>query len=253
MSSSLSASPGGQPSTTQPSAGPWLSPNVVTVKSRPNVSPAMILIADAVSALRSASRILGPNHHKYPVAAALELEPDERQARILRRERLRLIADLDDQHAVGGQMIARAPARIRRVGIEPRRPAGQRQARLVPVLGRQRLDLAAGTYGGLDMITRYRSPGLEIASAIRRGARAPRPHAAPRSRQPPRAPQPRRRWHRRRTARAVVRGRNRDAAAARCRCRARGHRARARTMARNPRSTTSASGERGISTRGYRP
>ncbi len=30
ISPSLSAIPGGQPSTTQPSAGPWLSPQVVT-------------------------------------------------------------------------------------------------------------------------------------------------------------------------------------------------------------------------------
>src|SRR5512142_833755 len=35
MSASESASPGGQPSITQPIAGPWLSPKVVTVNSLP--------------------------------------------------------------------------------------------------------------------------------------------------------------------------------------------------------------------------
>src|SRR6266852_9189181 len=37
MSASLSAMRGGQPSTTQPIAGPWLSPKVVTRNRRPNV------------------------------------------------------------------------------------------------------------------------------------------------------------------------------------------------------------------------
>src|SRR6266704_1017652 len=41
MSDSLSASPGGQPSTTQPMAGPWLSPNDVTQNSLPSVLPDM--------------------------------------------------------------------------------------------------------------------------------------------------------------------------------------------------------------------
>src|SRR5690349_24443386 len=37
MSASLSGMPGGVPSTTQPSAGPWLSPKVVTRKRWPKV------------------------------------------------------------------------------------------------------------------------------------------------------------------------------------------------------------------------
>src|SRR5437588_10948688 len=41
MSASLSTIPGGQPSTTQPIAGPCDSPNVVTVKSVPSVLPDM--------------------------------------------------------------------------------------------------------------------------------------------------------------------------------------------------------------------
>ena len=41
MSASDSVIPGGQPSTTQPIAGPWLSPKDVTVKSLPSVLPDM--------------------------------------------------------------------------------------------------------------------------------------------------------------------------------------------------------------------
>ena len=37
MSASLSARPGGQPSTTAPMAGPWLSPQVVKRKTRPKL------------------------------------------------------------------------------------------------------------------------------------------------------------------------------------------------------------------------
>jgi hypothetical protein len=39
MSASLSASPGGQPSITQPMAGPWLSPKLVTQTAVPKVLP----------------------------------------------------------------------------------------------------------------------------------------------------------------------------------------------------------------------
>ena len=41
MSASDSAMPGGQPSMTQPMAGPWLSPKLVTRKSSPSVEPDM--------------------------------------------------------------------------------------------------------------------------------------------------------------------------------------------------------------------
>jgi hypothetical protein len=39
MSSAVNASPGGQPSTTQPMAGPWDSPKDVTQKEVPIVLP----------------------------------------------------------------------------------------------------------------------------------------------------------------------------------------------------------------------
>jgi hypothetical protein len=41
MSAADSSSPGGQPSTTQPIAGPWLSPNEVTQNNLPSVLPDM--------------------------------------------------------------------------------------------------------------------------------------------------------------------------------------------------------------------
>ena len=37
----MSGSPGGQPSTTPPMAGPWLSPKPVTTKSLPKLLPDM--------------------------------------------------------------------------------------------------------------------------------------------------------------------------------------------------------------------
>ena len=42
-SASLSSSPGGQPSTMHPSAGPWLSPKVVTVNNLPMLLPDMLI------------------------------------------------------------------------------------------------------------------------------------------------------------------------------------------------------------------
>ena len=44
MSASLKASPGRQPSITQPMAGPWDSPKLVTAKRCPNVLPLMTTI-----------------------------------------------------------------------------------------------------------------------------------------------------------------------------------------------------------------
>ncbi len=42
MSASEISRPGGQPSTIAPTAGPWLSPKVVTQKERPIVLPDMV-------------------------------------------------------------------------------------------------------------------------------------------------------------------------------------------------------------------
>src|SRR5262249_8696277 len=53
--------PGGQPSTPPPTAGPWLSPNVVTAKTCPNV--------------------LAPISHPYPVRAAEDCKGDDALSR----------------------------------------------------------------------------------------------------------------------------------------------------------------------------
>src|SRR5271170_6276928 len=60
MSASLSAMRGGQPSTTQPIAGPWLSPKVVTRKECPNVLNDM---AERLgrTAWREATKLKAPN------------------------------------------------------------------------------------------------------------------------------------------------------------------------------------------------
>src|SRR5580700_9920817 len=65
-SASLNAKPGGQPSTTQPSAGPWLSPKLVTVKTLPKLFPATRLL-----------QVRRPQH-EHASAAHGNLRPDER-------------------------------------------------------------------------------------------------------------------------------------------------------------------------------
>src|SRR5439155_4502323 len=69
MSLSASPSPGGQPSTTPPKAGPWLSPNEVTQYSRPKVLPDMKILAE---------NSLGVQHrgHRAPSIDMAEDDPD---------------------------------------------------------------------------------------------------------------------------------------------------------------------------------
>src|SRR5580698_4390615 len=92
-SASDSSMPGGQPSTMQPSAAPWLSPKVVTANNRPSVLP------DNRSTPLKA-QILAPEHEDT-AAAAFETQPDKgglwkRAAQCPLR-----IADLDDQDSAG--------------------------------------------------------------------------------------------------------------------------------------------------------
>src|SRR5690242_6737269 len=70
MSPSAISRPGGQPSTTQPMAGPWLSPKLVTQNSLPSVLPDIVLLPLHQFAAR---------HDEHAVAAVLELRPDHRQ------------------------------------------------------------------------------------------------------------------------------------------------------------------------------
>src|SRR5579871_1432593 len=73
MSASASSMPGGQPSTMQPKAGPWLSPKVVTVKSRPKLLPdtACLLLGCA-----HGCHLFSGEQEDFRLAA-LELEPGE--------------------------------------------------------------------------------------------------------------------------------------------------------------------------------
>src|SRR6185503_12010081 len=97
MSSSESARPGGHPSTMQPSAGPWLSPNVVTVNNLP------IELPDIFFCLGQ----LLTRQQKHASSAALEIEPGERHAWIRAPERALRIPDLDHQHAARSQVPCR--------------------------------------------------------------------------------------------------------------------------------------------------
>src|SRR6185436_11454509 len=125
MSASVNARPGGQPSTTQPIAGPWLSPKVVTVNSRPYVSPAICpaplarpgpfarcvsrrCAHDARLARAKEFPDFGRSRYQHAVAAALELERDERQLRVSGRKRVGARAELEEQHTVVREPIARA-------------------------------------------------------------------------------------------------------------------------------------------------
>src|SRR5215469_10370789 len=97
-SASLSSSPGGQPSTMHPSAGPWLSPKVVTVKSLPMVLPDMVA---------SGARELFARQQEHAAAAARELEPQKRQPRERALHGALGVADLDDEESFRAQMTAR--------------------------------------------------------------------------------------------------------------------------------------------------
>src|ERR1700680_1213569 len=110
-SASLSSSPGGQPSTMQPMAGPWLSPKVVTVNSLPMVLPDMIVLRplSQSSAHLAARRQLLAREQEYPAAAALEVKPQERHAAEGPRHRGLGVAHLHDEQAPGAQMPPRLP------------------------------------------------------------------------------------------------------------------------------------------------
>src|SRR5690606_32778298 len=115
--------PGGQPSTIQPSAGPWLSPNVVTVNKVPKVLPDMgaawaarRLVAPAfeqgVEARLPLARrqplelVRGEHEHASPTAS--QLGPDERHIGKGGLERHLGVADLADQDTAGLQVCGSA-------------------------------------------------------------------------------------------------------------------------------------------------
>src|ERR1700677_255255 len=118
-SASVSTSPGGQPSTTQPRAAPWLSPKLVTVNTRPNVFPATRL-----SLLQ-----VGRPQYEHSAAAHRDLRPDERQSRERPHERPLRVSDLHDQEALLSE-IPRCRGKDGPHRIEAVIPGSQGDARL---------------------------------------------------------------------------------------------------------------------------
>src|SRR5688572_12678713 len=131
MSPSPRGRPGGQPSTMQPSAGPWLSPNVVTVKSRPMELPDIQLLS---------------RQHEHSSTTPFEMKPGEWHLRIRARQQALRVADLDHEQTERPQ-VARGGAQDGRARIEPIAAGLERKLRLVPVLARQSAHLALADIG----------------------------------------------------------------------------------------------------------
>src|ERR1700730_126034 len=136
-SASLSSSPGGQPSTMHPIAGPWLSPNVVTVNSLPMVLPDMIVrCASGRCYVPSARRQLLAPEQEHSAATALEYKPHEGQSAKCPSHRALGVPHLDDQHPARPQMPAGFP-QDDAYGIEPRAAGRERDAPGAPPLDGQ--------------------------------------------------------------------------------------------------------------------
>src|SRR5580693_6165282 len=139
-SASVSASPGGQPSTMHPSAGPWLSPKVVTQKSLPMVLPDMLRFACLLSLERCA------REQENPASPAPELQPYERQLWPGAPNRLLGVAHLHDEHPAWIQV----PRRLTQDDahrVEPVATGGKRKLRLVPVFRGQAMQLGFSYVG----------------------------------------------------------------------------------------------------------
>src|SRR5579863_878055 len=154
-SASLNSSPGGQPSTMHPSAGPWLSPKVVTVKSLPILLPDMVL--------PSVRRELFAREEEHPSPAALELKPQEGQAREGAPQRALGVAHFHHQQSPGAQVPCRL-AQYHAYRVEAAAPGGERHARFVPVLRRQAAQLACPYVGRVrhDDIVAAAPEGAEV-------------------------------------------------------------------------------------------
>src|SRR5258707_414520 len=119
--------PGGQPSMMQPSAGPWLSPNVVTVNSLPIELPDLLQLLT--------------RQHEDSTTTALEVEPRERQLGIGARQCPLGVSDLDHEQTERPQ-VSRSVAQDDRDRIEPVASGLEREPGFVPVLARQTAHLA---------------------------------------------------------------------------------------------------------------
>src|SRR6266478_5873695 len=160
--------PGGHPSTTQPSAGPWLSPKLVTVKTRPNVLPATRCPLSQASS--SSSPVVLPDRvqiprpqQEYSAAAHCNLRPNEREPPKGAQQRVFGIADFHDQNPVAAQVPPRPgenrPHRIEAVGAR-----GEPNSRLVLILARKSAHFRAPDIGRIahDDIVAAAFHGVEI-------------------------------------------------------------------------------------------
>src|ERR1700722_15195923 len=107
----------------QPRAGPWLSPKLVTVNTRPNVFPATRLFLLQV----------GRPQNEHPAAAHRDLRPDEGQSGKRAHERSLRVSDFHHQDALVGE-VARRRGKDGPHRIETVRSRGQGDARLEGVL-----------------------------------------------------------------------------------------------------------------------
>ena len=94
--------PGGQPSTMQPIAGPWLSPKVVTVNALPKLLPDIILRSElALVAIKFV-----PGQQKYALTAEIKLQPGKFDLREVLLEGPLTISHLNDEDTVIGEKTA---------------------------------------------------------------------------------------------------------------------------------------------------
>src|SRR5580698_3714493 len=135
-SASLRGSPGGQPSTMQPRAGPWLSPNVVTVNSLPMELPDIFMRCAPIRRRCSYLLQLLSGQEEDAAAAALKVEPHERELAEGPSHRRLGVPHLDDQQSSRAQMLAGFPQN-NPYGVQARAARGERDPRLVTILGRQ--------------------------------------------------------------------------------------------------------------------
>src|SRR5258707_3701320 len=153
--------PGGPPSTTQPSAGPWLSPKLVTVKTRPNVLPATRFPLSQASSSSSlfvliTDRVQIPRpQQEHSAAAHRNLRPNEREPPKGAQQRVFGIADFHDQNAVAAEVPPR-PGEDRAHRIEAIGARGKPNSRLVLILAREFAHFRAPDIGRIahdDIVT----------------------------------------------------------------------------------------------------
>src|SRR5476651_292484 len=155
MSASVSGMPGGVPSTTQPIAGPWLSPQLVNRKRVPKLLPAMaasprlVVVAEVGQQLRQRLG-LGGLHHANDVIARIDMHDLTGHA----------AAEVGQQEQAGiADLLRRDVALERRIELVPL----QDEREIADAGRRQRLDRTGRD--GVDANALVAEIGREIAHA----------------------------------------------------------------------------------------